>query len=129
MTKTLLVATGMALLISVSTSVADGGWEYLLGKWEAKGNPKTFAVFTRTNITVSVDGTQEVWRVVGGTGLITGLTVARGDQTVSAKSTVKFNEMFFHLGTRMWMLRLAGSTNIVFPPGQQPNQPAPIEKK
>ena len=127
--KTTLVAVCVALLVSVSTSVADDVWNYLWGKWEEKGNPTTFAVFTRTNITLSVNGTQEVWKVVGGTGLITGLTVSRGDQQIEAKSAVKFNEMCFDLGTRMWLLRLAGSTNIALPPGEIPNQPASIEKE
>ncbi len=95
---------------------------YLWGKWEEKGNPKTFAVFTSTNITLSVNGTQEVWKVVDGTGLITGLKVICGDQTLEAKSTVKFNEMIFHIGRRMWLLRQAGSKNPDFE-GELPNQP------
>lgn len=75
------------------------------------------------DVTGFENGTQEVWKVVEGTGLITGLKVTHGDQTLEAKSIVKFNEMIFHIGRRMWLLRQAGSKNPDFE-GELPNQPA-----
>jgi hypothetical protein len=79
----------------------DPAW----GKWTQKNDPGTAVEFTASNITVSVHGTQEVWTVVAGTNVVTGLTVRRGDTVLKAGCAVKFNEMFFHLGDRSWALR------------------------
>lgn len=52
-----------------------------------------------------------------------GLTVTRGVRKVEAKSIVKFNEMIFQLGQRVWVLRQAGSEAPDLG-GELPNQPA-----
>ena len=100
-----------------------GGWDYLWGKWEQKHTKEVTVVLTPTNIVISTSTTQELWKVTSGTGIVTGLKVQRGDQKLEAKGSVKFNEMIFSLGERRWLLRKAGSKNIVFPPGETPNQP------
>jgi uncharacterized protein (TIGR03067 family) len=108
-----------------SAAVLAVGWDYLWGKWEEKGNPQTFFVFSLTNLVSSVNGTQEVWQVVVGTNLVAGLTVTKGAQKVEAKSIVKFNEMIFHLGQRSWLLKKVGSNDADFRE-ELPNQPAKI---
>jgi hypothetical protein len=100
-----------------------GGWDYLWGKWEQTHAKEVTVVLTPTNIVISTSTTQELWKVTSGTGIVTGLKVQRGDQKLEAKGSVKFNQMLFGLGKRRWLLRKAGSKNIVFPPGKAPNQP------
>lgn len=101
-----------------------GGWDYLWGQWESKGNPPTVVVFTPTNLTVTVNATQEVWQVVGGTNLVLGLTVSRAGTQVTAQAAVKFDEMVFSLGERQWVLKKVGSRAPDFG-GELPNQPVP----
>jgi len=88
--------------------LAGNAWDYLWGKWEEKRNPANYFIFTPTNLTVSVNGTQQVWQVLSGTNLIMGLRVKLKNQELDAGSTVKFNEMIFHLGTNIWLLRQSG---------------------
>jgi hypothetical protein len=128
MKRNVMVATCLLVLVTNGVVVLAGGWNDLWGKWEEKRDPRTFVVFSPTNIVVSVSGTQEVWQVVGGTNLVTGLTVARAGKNVEAKSMVKFNEMIFLLGERSWLLRQAGSKDPDFG-GEWPNPPPkPLQK-
>jgi len=120
--KTHLTIFGLLALLAAQGAQA-GGWDYLWGKWEQKHTKEVTILLTPTNIVISTSTTQEIWRVTSGTGIITGLKVQRGDQKLEAKGSVKFNEMIFILGERRWLLRKAGSKTIVFPPGQEPNQP------
>jgi len=89
MKRTATIACILAFACHATFVLADCG-DYLWGKWEDKRHPQTFFVFSPTNIVASVNGTQEVWQVVGGTNIILGLTVTRADQKVEATSTVKF---------------------------------------
>ena len=118
--KALFPMVIMAIISGGLISMADG-WDYLRGQWDEKRNTETSVVFTSTNITISVNGSQEVWTVIGGTNLVDGLTVQRGDQTLEAKSSVKFDEMVFHCGQRSWLLRKAGSKDAEGS-GKTPNQ-------
>ena len=106
--RAMLPMVFMATILGGLISMADG-WDYLWGQWDEKRNTETSVVFTPTNITISVNGSQEVWTVIGGTNLVDGLTVQRGDQKLEAKSSVKLEEMMFHCGQRSWLLRKAGS--------------------
>jgi hypothetical protein len=121
--KPKLALACIAVLLTSGAVVLAGGWDHLWGKWEQKGNPKNYFLFSPTNVVASLNGTQEVWQVLGGTNLVMGLTVTRAGQKVEAKSTVKFNEMIFHLGQRAWLLRQAASKDPDFG-GALPNQPA-----
>lgn len=46
----------MLALVCGATLVLATGWNNLWGKWEQKGNPHAFVVFSQTNIVVSVRG-------------------------------------------------------------------------
>ena len=117
------LAVLVALALFAVPKAHAGGWDYLWGEWEQRHTNEFNVVITPTNIVISTSATQEIWQVTAGTGIITGLKVQRGDQKLEATGSVKFNEMYFSLGERRWFLRKAGSKSIVFPPGQEPNQP------
>ncbi len=107
---------------------AEGkSWDYLWGTWELKPDPSKLSfTFEKTKMMIKTDKGEEVWDVIKGKGLLSGLKVKRGEQVLEATATVKFNEMILTLGERRWLLRKKGSKDVVFPRGMVPNSPPKI---
>jgi hypothetical protein len=92
-----------------------------------RNDTNTFVIFASSNITISVNGTQDVWMVSA--DKTSGLVVSRNGVTNKAVMVTKFNERIFQLGDRCWVLRKEGSGS---PPAAPPggwNQPEKLDNK
>lgn len=123
-----MIGTIGVALAAVVLPASASGWDYLWGTWEQRNDPTVTVILTPSNITISASGTQEVWVVTNGTGIVTGMQVSRNGKTVEAKGSVKFNHMIFHIGDRTMVLRKTGTEDIKFAPGEEPNKPEQINK-
>lgn len=115
------IGATVTVLAAALLSAAASGWDNLWGTWEGR-NSSDKVVLTPTNITITTSGTQEVWDVKSGTGIITGMQVSRNGTNVAAQGSVKLNHMIFHIGERIMVLRKAGTEDMKFAPGKAPNR-------
>ena len=79
------------------------------GKWIDTRDTNTFVIFTPTNITISVNTTQEVWNIFSKTNRADGVFASRDGVTNKVVRATKFNETILRIGDRHWVLRKEGT--------------------
>src|SRR6476646_8828326 len=99
----------LAIIITILFAAASARGQIrdtFIGSWRSKNPSEDMLVqFERARIILRRGGTNQIFVVKDGTDLVMGLTVQCNGQTLKAKASYKFDEMFLDLGEKKYFIK------------------------